>query len=122
MASGMVSVLPHVKSGRVRGLAVTSAKRTPLLPEVPAVSEVLPGFDAGAWFGVLAPVGTPAPILEQLHGAIAAALRTPELRNRLSGNGAEVIGSSPQEFQRYIGEESERYGRLLREAGIAQGK
>lgn len=122
MASGMVSVLPHVKSGRVRALAVTSAKRTPLLPEVPAVAEVLPGFDAGAWFGVLAPAGTPAPIIEQLHRAIAVALRTPELRVRLSGNGAEVVGSSPQEFQRYIAEESERYGRLLREAGIAQGK
>lgn len=63
--------------------------------------------------------GTPAPNLERLHTSIAAALRTHELRTRLSGNGAEVIGNSPEEFQRYIGEESERYGRLLREAGIA---
>lgn len=122
MASGMVSVLPHVKSGRVRGLAVTSAKRTPLLPDMPAVSEVLPGFDAGAWFGVLAPAGTPATIISQLHKAIADALRTPAVRSRLSGNGAEVIASSPAEFRSYIREESERYGRLLREAGIARGK
>ena len=106
----------------MRGLAVTSAKRTPLLTEFPAVSEVLPGFDAGAWFGVIAPAGTRAPILERLHTAIAAALRTSELTTRLSGNGAEVIGSRPQGVQRCIGEESERYGRLLQEAGIAQRK
>src|SRR5689334_1745775 len=87
--------LPHVKSGRLRALAVSSAKRFSLLPELPAVAETVPGFQVDSWYGFLAPARTPAAIVQKLHAEIAAALKDSEVRARLEANGAEAVGSSP---------------------------
>lgn len=116
--SNMISMLPHVKSGRVRALAVTSAKRSPVLPDVPAVAETVPGYAAGPWYGVLAPAGTPAAVIDLLNREIVKMLHTPELKDNLSAEGAEPIGSSPAEFAALLKVETERWGRVVREADI----
>jgi tripartite-type tricarboxylate transporter receptor subunit TctC len=114
----MISMLPHVKSGRVRALAVTSAKRSPVLPDVPVVAETVPGYAAGPWYGVLAPAGTPAAVIGLLNREIVKMLHTPELKDILSAEGAAPIGSSPAEFAALLKEETERWGRVVRQADI----
>lgn len=114
----IISSLPYVKSGRVRALAVTTPKRSPVLPEVPAVAETIPGYAAGPFYGVLAPGGTPADIVQKLHGEIARILRTPEMKSRLSSEGGEPIGGGPEEFAALLRTETVRWGRVVRQAGM----
>ena len=109
--------LPHVKSGRLRALAVSSAKRFSLLPELPAVAETVPGFQVDSWYGFLAPARTPAAIVQKLHAEIAAALKDSEVRARLEANGAEAVGSSPARFAEVIREELKRWGPVVKETG-----
>jgi tripartite-type tricarboxylate transporter receptor subunit TctC len=118
MATGLVSAMPHLKTGRVRALAVTTARRVPAVPDLPTIAETVPGVDTGSWFGILLPAGSPAVIVERLGGAAATAVRSPELRERLSREGGEVVGSTPVEFERFIQKESARYARILKESGI----
>jgi tripartite-type tricarboxylate transporter receptor subunit TctC len=115
--SAIPPVLPHVKTGRLRALAVTGGKRFSLLPELPAVAETLPGFDVDSWYGVLAPAGTPAAIIQKLNTEIVAALRTPEVRALLEASGAEAVGSSPQRFGELIRTELKRWAPIIKEAG-----
>jgi len=110
--------LPLVKEGRLRGLAVSSRKRWPSVPHLPTMDEAgLPGFEAVAWFGFLAPAGTPAPILEKLHRDITATLALPEVRGRLSEVGLEVVASSAAQFEQRIREEIGSKGELVRRSG-----
>jgi len=109
--------LPHVKSGRLRALAVSSAKRFSLLPELPAVAETVPGFEVDSWYGFLAPARTPAPIVQKLHAEIAAALKDSEVKARLEANGAEAVGSSSERFGEVIRAELKRWGPVVRETG-----
>jgi len=118
MATGLVSAMPHVKSGRLRALAVTTAKRVPALADLPTIAETVPGVDTGSWFGILLPTGSPMIAVERIGAAAASAIRSPELRERLSGDGAEIVGSTPSEFARFIQSESDRYARILKESGI----
>jgi tripartite-type tricarboxylate transporter receptor subunit TctC len=119
MAPNLLTALPHIKSGKLRALAVTSSKRSQALPEVPTVAEAgLPGYDSTQWYGVLAPAGTPREIVTRLHDAIARALRDAEVGKRLAADGAEAVGSSPEEFAAFIKSESEKWARVATAAGI----
>jgi len=119
MAPNLLTALPHVKSGRLRALAVTSAKRNEALPDVPTVAESgLAGYDSTQWYGVLAPAGTPRDIVARLHDEIVRALRDPEVGKRLAADGAEAVGSSPQEFAAFIKSETEKWAKVATAAGI----
>ena len=119
MFSSVVAIVPSIKAGRLRALAVTGRRRAALLPEVPTLDESgVPGYEAGSWYGILAPAGTPQAIVAKLHEAIVHALARPEVRERLVSEGAEVIGSTPQAFAAHITAELARMGKLIRDAGI----
>ncbi len=119
MFSSVVAIVPSIKAGRLRALAVTGKRRAALLPEVPTLDESgVPGYEAGSWYGILAPAGTPQAIVAKLHEAIVHALARPEVRERLVSEGAEVIGSTPQAFAAHITAELARMGKLIRDAGI----
>ena len=119
MFSSVVAIVPNIKAGRLRALAVTGRRRAALLPEVPTLDESgVPGYEAGSWYGILAPAGTPQAIVVKLHEAIARALAQPEVRERLVSEGAEVIGSTPEAFAAHITAELARMGKLIRDAGI----
>jgi tripartite-type tricarboxylate transporter receptor subunit TctC len=112
------AVLPQMKAGKLKGLAVTSAKRSALAPEIPTVAEQgFPQFDATAWIGLLAPAGTPAGIVERLGAEAQRILRLPEVREALTKHGFDVIGSTPGEFARFIRAESEKWGAVVRAVG-----
>lgn len=112
-------VIGHVRSGKVRPIAVTSAARSPQLPDVPTIAESgLPGYAISAWFGMLAPAKTPAEIITRLHRETIAALASAEVKERFASIGFEPIGSTPEEFRRHIVNESARMGRVVRESGM----
>ena len=113
------TVLPGIRSQRLRPLAVTSLTRLPALPEVPTFDEAgLPGYEAGVWWGLLARAGTPAAILDRLHQAIAGILHTPDARARISASGAEVVGSTPKAFGEFIGKETAKWAAVIKAAGL----
>jgi len=119
MFGTVVALVPHIQAGKLRALAVTSRQRSALLPEVPSLAESgLPDYEAGSWYGVMAPAGTPREIVERLHGAIARALKQPDVAQRLAAEGAIVIGSTPAEFGAHIKAELARVGNVVRGAGI----
>src|SRR6185436_14601114 len=118
MFATTIGILPRVRSGQLRALAVSSAKRIGAAPELPTVAEAgLPGFDVVAWFGLFAPAGTPKAIVDRLSTETRAALGAPELRKLLIDLGAEPLGSTPEEFSNYVNQEFERWGRVSRESG-----
>jgi tripartite-type tricarboxylate transporter receptor subunit TctC len=110
--------LPHVKAGRIRALAVASAKRVPSLPDVPALAESLPGFEAVAWFGIVGPPGLSPPIAQKISTGVAEALRDPEVRARLAALSAEPMGFTPAQTAAYIREETERWAAVIRSANV----
>ena len=119
MFGTIVALVPHVQAGKLRALAVTSRKRSALLPDVPTLAESgLPDYQAGSWYGILAPAGTPRPIVERLHAEIVKAVRAPEVSKRLAAEGAEVIGSTPEEFGAHIKAEIARVASVVRASGI----
>ncbi len=112
------SAMPHIKGGKLKAIAVTSAQRSPALPNVPTVAEAgVPGFEASSWFGVLAPAGTPKEIVDRLSREIARALATPEMRERLAGQGAEPVGSTPEQFAAHIRSEIDKWARVVKASG-----
>ncbi|MGH8616289.1 MAG: Bug family tripartite tricarboxylate transporter substrate binding protein [Burkholderiales bacterium] len=117
MVDGLMPSLPLVQAGRVRALGVTSAKRTPALPDVPAIAETVPGYLGEIWYGVLAPAGTPPEIVNRLHSTIAAALKTPEVRTRFANQGADVVASTPAEFGEFIKREIVKWTQVIKDAG-----
>jgi tripartite-type tricarboxylate transporter receptor subunit TctC len=118
MVGTILPSMPPIRSGRLRALAVTSARRTAVLPDVPAVAETLPGFEAVSWYGVAAPGGTPKEIIAKLNQALAKRLHSPAIRERLAGEGAEVVAGSPEEFGAFYRAEIEKWGKVIRAAGI----
>ncbi len=115
----LVQMLPHVRSGKLKALGVSSAKRVPALPDVPTIAEAgVPGFEVSNWWGVLVPAGTPAPIVDRLHREITAILDSPETRRRFELEGAEVARMKPQEFGAFVTRETEKWTRVVKEAGI----
>jgi tripartite-type tricarboxylate transporter receptor subunit TctC len=120
MFSTTTTILPRVRAGQVRALAVASLKRVGAAPEIPTLTEAgLPEFEVAGWFGVLAPTGTPREIVERLSNAIRAGLARPDVRKRLVELGAEPLGSTPEEFAAHMKEQYAKYGKLVKEAGIS---
>jgi len=114
----ITAVRGHVKSGAVRGIAVTTAKRSSAMPELPTIAESLPGYDASTWGGILAPAGTPKEAVSKLNGSINAALKMEDVRSRLMGAGIEIQGGTPEAFAEVIRNEVDKWGRIVKEAGI----
>jgi len=113
------TVLPHINGGRLRALAVAARQRLPLLPDVPTAAEAgVPNYEASSWFGIAAPAGTPAPIVERLHKEIAAAVRSATMRERFASSGARLVGDSPAEFAAQIKQERAMWGEIIRAANI----
>ena len=119
MFDNIVALLPHFKSGKLRALAVSSAKRHPLLPDVPSLSEAgVRDFEAVAWFGILAPPATPREVVNRLNAEIVKALSAPDLRQRLVDGGSEVIGNSPEAADKFLQNEIARWGAVVKSANI----
>jgi tripartite-type tricarboxylate transporter receptor subunit TctC len=119
MFATMPAAMPHVKTGKLRAVAVTTAKRSQTLTELPTVAEAgIAGYEASTWYGLLAPAGTPRPIVERLHQETVRALGGAELRQRLAAQGFEPAGNSPAEFGDYIRSEITKWGKVIRDAGI----
>ena len=115
----MLAAVPHVRSGKIRALAVTGPKRSIAVPEVPTFSESgLANYDASTWNGILVPTGTPRAIIERLHGELAKILRTPNVLDRLSADGPIPVSSTPEEFAAFIRTERAKWGAVVREANI----
>jgi tripartite-type tricarboxylate transporter receptor subunit TctC len=118
MFNNPITSLAHVKTGRLRALAVSTAKRFSQLPQVPTIAESgLPGFDVGFWLGALAPTGTPRPIIDKLNAVMVKALRDPEVVERLAGLGVEIIGNSPDEYGTVIRTDIVKWGKVVKESG-----
>lgn len=116
---GMATSLPHVREGRLRAIAVSTAERATAMPDLPTVAESgLRGFDVGSWFGLLAPAGTPAPVVERINGAVRTALGREAMRKLVSDAGLEAMPCSPEEFASKIRTETQRWTELIREIGI----
>ena len=114
----MVSTIPHVKSNRLRALAMTSAKRSPAAPEIPTLQEQgFKDFETGSWFGLHVPAATSRDVVMKLHGETLRAINLPEIRNRMQPEGAEFIGNSPEQFATYIRGEIEKWGRAVKVSG-----
>jgi tripartite-type tricarboxylate transporter receptor subunit TctC len=115
----LVQFLPHIRSGKLKALGVGGAKRNPALPDVPTIAEAgVPGYEASNWWGILAPAGTPAPILDRLHRELSAVLDSPETRKRFELEGAEVVRMSPSEFANFVTQETAKWTRVVKDAGI----
>ena len=114
----MPPTVPHIKSGKLRGLAVTTTKRSALMPELPTIADTLPGYETVAWFGVLAPAGTPPEVVERLSQEIGRIARSPEMREKLAGMGAEPVGGTPAEFRAVIDRDIAKWKPLAQKVGI----
>ena len=116
--SAGTQTLPHVKSGKLRLLGVTEAKRSALMPDVPTVGETLPGYELGVWYGAFGPPGMPAELVTKLNAEINKAMAIPEVRSRMDAIGVELVRGSPQEFATVLRSDADRYGKVIRELGI----
>jgi tripartite-type tricarboxylate transporter receptor subunit TctC len=113
----LVEVLSHIRSGKLKALGITTRTRSPQLPDVPAIGESLPGYEIALWNGILAPAKTPPEVVARLNESIVKALALPEVRGRLTEQGSEPVGNSPQEFRQLIGTEVEKWARLVKLSG-----
>ncbi|MDP2396981.1 MAG: tripartite tricarboxylate transporter substrate binding protein [Burkholderiales bacterium] len=119
MMPNMLSAQPHIKSGRLRALGVTGSKRAPGADDIPTIAEAgVPGYEAVQWYGVLAPAAVSRDIITKLHTGVVRALQNPEVRQRLLNDGAEPIGSSPEEFSAYLRSETAKWAKVIQAAGI----
>ena len=115
MFDAMPTALPQVKAGKLRALAVTTAKRSSQLPELPTIAEAgVPGFEAAGWFGFAAPAGTPQETVGKLHKEMVRILNLPDVRERLVGLGAEPVGDTPEEFAKFIKSEAAKWGKVIK--------
>ena len=119
MIAGLLPGMAQVKVNRLRAITVTSAKRSSFIPELPTVAEQgFPGFEVVGCDGALAPAGTSPAVVNKLHAEIVKILAQPEIKDRIAGEGAEVVGSTPAEFTAYIKSEIARWGRVIKQAGL----
>jgi tripartite-type tricarboxylate transporter receptor subunit TctC len=112
--SGAVTALPPVRAKQVRALAVTSVKPSPLLPDVPTMASLYPGFESANWYALFVPAGTPAAVITRLNSEMVKALKSREILDFMSREGAEPVGSSPQELAAFYRREVERYSEVIR--------
>ncbi len=114
-----LSSYQHVKSGRLRGVGVTTARRSKVFPELPTISDSgVPGYETATWFGMLAPAGTPAAIIARVNAELLKTLKAPEVLDRLAPDGGEPVGSTPEEFTRHLQRELARWHKVVKDAGI----
>jgi tripartite-type tricarboxylate transporter receptor subunit TctC len=117
--NNILSVLPHVNSGRLKAIAVTSARRAPAVPNLPTVAEAgVPGYEATSWNGIFAPAKTPRPIVNKIHAEVVKILNTPDVREKLIAAGSDPVGSTPEEFLAFVKSELARWGKVIRENNI----
>jgi tripartite-type tricarboxylate transporter receptor subunit TctC len=115
----LISVGAHIKSGRLRVLAVGASKRSSAMPDVPTVAEAgVPGYDMVLWFGVLSPTGTPSAVVNTIHREIASILKVPDVKSRLATQGADPIGSTPDQFDAFIKSEIAKWTKVVKENGL----
>jgi len=118
MFDNMPSAIQHVRSGKLRALAVTTAKRSPELPNVPTIAEAgVPGYEATSWFGLFTPAATPAPVVAKLNAAIVKVLAQPEVKKKIAEQGGEVVSETPAQFAAFIQKESVKWGKVVRDSG-----
>jgi len=119
MFAGPLAIEQHIKNGRLRALAIADKRRSPVLPDVPTMSEAgFAGVETGTWYGLLAPARTPRAIVTQIHGAIVRVLQTPDTRSRLVSQGVDIVGSSPDEFEKFIIAEVAKWSKVVQQAGV----
>lgn len=117
MVDGLPSAMPHIKAKTIKAIGVTSAKRVTSAPEIPTVAETVPGYEAMAWFGIVAPKGTPKEIINKLNAVANQALQTDEVRKRYADLGAEPVGGTPEDLERQIQSELKKWGEVVRATG-----
>ena len=118
MFNGMLATYPAVKDGKLKAIAISSAKRFSAAPDLPTVAESgVPGFETGSWQGIVAPAGTPPEVVKKLHAAVTAILATPEMKEKLISSGAEVRAQSPEQFGAFIRDEKARWAKVVKESG-----
>jgi tripartite-type tricarboxylate transporter receptor subunit TctC len=116
---GVLAIVPHIKSGGVRGIAVTSAKRSTVIPDLPTVAESgVPGFQSSGWFGIFGAAKTPQPIVSKLNSELRTLMMEPEMRDRLLGQGAEPVAGPPEMLRTHLAREMETWGKVIRDAGL----
>lgn len=118
MVASIQTSLPLARGGRLRALAVTSEKRSHAAPDIPPVSDTLPGFQLAGWYGVLAPAATPQPIINKLGAAIAQGMQAADVKARVAADGSEAVGSLPRDFDRFLRSELVRFSKVIKEAGL----
>ena len=117
--ANMLSGLPHARSGKLRGLAITSARRSPAAPDLPTVAEAgVPGYEAVQWNGILAPMGTPRPIIVKLNREIGGILARPDLRERVTADGSQPVGGTPEQFGAFIKADLAKWAKVIKAENI----
>ncbi len=117
MFANILSVLPQVQNGRLRALAITSAKRNAITPNLPTIAETYPGFESGSWYALFAPSGTPKEAVARLHDAVTRAMQSPEVRDKFIAQGAEPLSGTPQDAAAYTRAEVAKWGRVVKASG-----
>ena len=115
--AGLQGSQVQVRAGRLRAIAVTTPKRLPSNPELPTVAEALPGFEVVGWYGVIGPANMPQPLVKRLHEELVKALNLPDVRARIEGDGSQPVGSSPEEFRRFMHADLDKWAKLVKESG-----
>jgi tripartite-type tricarboxylate transporter receptor subunit TctC len=115
--AGLQGAQPHVRSGRLRAIAVSAPRRVAALPELPAVAEALPGFEVVGWYGVIGPANLPRPILTRLHAELIKILNQPDVRERIVADGSEPVGSTPEDFRQFMLADLAKWARVVKESG-----
>jgi tripartite-type tricarboxylate transporter receptor subunit TctC len=115
--SGLQGSQVQVRAGRLRAIAVTTPKRLPSNPELPAMAEALPGFEVVGWYGVIGPANMPAPLVARLHDELIKILNQPDVKSRIESDGSEPVGSSPEEFRRFMRADMDKWAKLVKESG-----
>ena len=119
MTPSILTGLPHAKAGRLRALGVTSAKRAGGAPEIPTIAEAgVPGYDAVQWFGILAPTGTPRPVIDRVHRDSVRVLQSADIKERLQADGADPVASTPEEFAAFLRSETTKWAKVVKAVGI----
>jgi tripartite-type tricarboxylate transporter receptor subunit TctC len=110
-------VLPHIKTGALRGLGITSATRSASAPELPPIADTVPGFEVTAWFGFMAPANTPPAVVNKLQADVAKVMASPEIRERMLVQAADPVGSTPQEYAAFINDEIAKWAKVVKQSG-----
>jgi tripartite-type tricarboxylate transporter receptor subunit TctC len=119
MFDNMPSALPHARAGKLRGIAVSTLKRSPVAPDVPTVAESgLPGFEVSVWFAIVASAGTPREVVERLNGVLVKAVRAPDVRERLASQGAEAIANTPEQFTAQMKADLVKWAKVVKDANV----